>query len=444
LNKKFALLLIILLTLGLGTMVFAGEDSNRTDGLRPDAPELAPRGDYGVGVRTVELVNPEQANIVFYSAEDGAPIYDRPITVEVWYPAIIPDGTEQIDYYQSTLGRPAIDPSRPLIPFQWTGAALRDAEPDGSDAAYPLLIMSHGYPGNRYLMSQLGENLASKGYVVVSIDHTDSRYDDPTLPAFTSTLLNRRLDILFVLDEIAAMGAADEGFLSGVVDADNTGLIGFSMGGYGALNTTGAGLSDFAVGWFADITGGSDALAVNQSSNEDYEQDDRIKAVMAFAPWGMNFGLWDAEGLAGVEVPYFLVAGNEDDVAGYEIGVQAIYEGLVNSDRYLLTLIGAGHNNGAPNPAPIETDGNAAEFSHFSDSVWDSVRQNNIAQHFATAFFGIQLKGEDFGAYLDLIEVASDGVYATDDDGNFTEENTYWMGFPSGTARNMTLLHQAP
>jgi predicted dienelactone hydrolase len=44
----------------------------------------------------------------------------------------------------------------------------------------PLVIISHGYPGNRYLMSHLGEDLASKGYVVASIDHRDSTYDVET------------------------------------------------------------------------------------------------------------------------------------------------------------------------------------------------------------------------------------------------------------------------
>ena len=62
------------------------------------------------------------------------------------------------------------------------------------------MIISHGYPGNRYLMSHLGENLASKGFVTVSIDHKDSTYDDQK--AFASTLYNRPFDQLFVLNEI--------------------------------------------------------------------------------------------------------------------------------------------------------------------------------------------------------------------------------------------------
>ena len=60
--------------------------------------------------------------------------------------------------------------------------------------------------GNRFLMSHLGENLASKGFVAVSIDHKDSTYDDQK--AFGSTLYNRPFDQLFVLNEIDRLGAA--------------------------------------------------------------------------------------------------------------------------------------------------------------------------------------------------------------------------------------------
>jgi predicted dienelactone hydrolase len=54
------------------------------------------------------------------------------------------------------------------------------------------VVVSHGYPGSRYLLAYLCENLASKGYVVVSIDHTDSTYRD--VASFVSTVVNRSLD----------------------------------------------------------------------------------------------------------------------------------------------------------------------------------------------------------------------------------------------------------
>jgi predicted dienelactone hydrolase len=58
------------------------------------------------------------------------------------------------------------------------GRAVRDAGRRVGTDPFPLLLLSHGYPGNRFLMSHLAENLASKGYVVASIDHTESTYEN--------------------------------------------------------------------------------------------------------------------------------------------------------------------------------------------------------------------------------------------------------------------------
>ncbi len=122
------------------------------------------------------------------------------------------------------------------------GQAVRDAAPLVSEWAFPLIIISHGYPGNRYLMSHLAENLASKGFVTVSIDHKDSTYDDQK--AFASTLYNRAFDQLFVLNEMERLGKAGSGsFLSGRLDAGRTGIVGYSMGGYGVVNVVGGGYS---------------------------------------------------------------------------------------------------------------------------------------------------------------------------------------------------------
>ncbi len=38
-----------------------------------------------------------------------------------------------------------------------------------------------------------------------------------------------------------------DSFLAGMVDADHTALIGYSMGGYGSINAAGAGFSENAV-----------------------------------------------------------------------------------------------------------------------------------------------------------------------------------------------------
>ena len=153
----------------------------------------------------------------------------------------------------------------------------------------------------------------------------------------------------------------------------------------------------------------------------------------------MQGGFWDAEGLKGIRTPVMFVAGSADDVSGYEKGTRAIYQGAVNADRYLLTFINANHNAAAPIPAPAETyatfRGRATPFTHYADPVWDTARMNNIFNHFATAFFGLHLKGEqDKQAYLDVVPNGKDAVYAVDREGKPTAAHTYWKGFKRGTA----------
>ena len=430
------LLLALLVTVILGVAWNAGTlttpieaDEFMVGDPLPDAPLLAARGTYGVGVRTIDLVNKDQLDVLNH--KDGVtPKYDRHLKIEVWYPAVIPDGKPEIEVYDEVLGNNG-DTTRPLIPFQFKGRSLRDAEPDRGSSAYPLVILSHGYTGSRLLFTYLAENLASKGYVVASIDHTESTFRDAN--RFPSTLLNRSLDQLFVLNEMDRLSQGDsDSFLANLVDASNTGLMGYSMGGYGALNTTGGGYSAKALGWFKAISRGSDALTIRAAGNEAYlqSQDERIKAVVAFAPWGMSVGVWDSVGLSGLHLPTLFVAGSEDDISGYEKGTKAIYDGAVNADRYLLTYMNARHNV-APNAPPAATMKNGLhidEYLRYADSVWDQKRINNINQHFVSAFFGIHLKGMDYQKYLDLEVDANAGP---------------WEGFKPRTAVGLELRHAA-
>ena len=221
------------------------------------------------------------------------------------------------------------------------------------DQWYPLVIISHGYPGNRFLMSHIGENLASKGFVVVSIDHKDSTYDDQK--AFGSTLYNRPFDQLFVLNEIDRLGKPGSGsFLAGLVDASRTGIIGYSMGGYGVVNVIGGGYSA-ASATFQNAPPNK-LLAERGAANAAYQKsrDPRIKAAIAIGPWGMQTASGMPKGLKGIRTPVLFVAGSVDEVSGYEKGTRAIYQGAVNADRYLLTFVNADHNAAAPFPAPAK------------------------------------------------------------------------------------------
>src|SRR5205814_1861237 len=187
---------------------------------------------------------------------------------------------------------------------------------------------------------------------------------------------NRPFDQLFVLNEMAKLPN---------VDATRSGLVGYSMGGYGVVNVVGAGYSKASE--TNAVAPPNKMLAERGAANSERKSDPRIKAAIAIAPWGMQVGFWDADGLKGINTPVLFVAGSVDDVAGYEKGTKAIYQGAVNSDRYLLTFVNANHNAGAPIPAPAETytateQGRPAAFAHYSDAVWDTTRMNNILDHF--------------------------------------------------------------
>jgi len=397
---------------------------NRIHVIRPDAPELAAYGSQAIGVRTLRFVHPGQIDMAKLDPKaarpDPLPRYDRPITVEVWYPAeagakgetaltaIIRDGKTEV---------------------RLEGKAVRDAAP--ANGRFPLVIVSHGFPGNRYLMAPLAENIASKGYVVVAIDHTDSTYDSLSDHSFASTLVNRSLDQLFVLDQIAKLSRDPAFFLKDRVDAGNSAIIGYSMGGYGALITAGAGLTGKAVEttdtfWSVPFR----TLAVHQSGSQSHADlfDPRVKTAIFFAPAGWSWGLFDTDSVKGLKVPALFIAGSLDDVVQYDTGIRPTWQAATSIDRTLLTFANAGHNAGAPMPAPREADKIDPEHgfnytAHYMDAVWDTVRMNNISQHFVTAWLGKYLKADpSMDAYLDL---------APDSNGNS------WKGFPDHTSRGL-------
>jgi len=332
---------------------------NRIDQTHPDAPDLAGYGPFPIGVQTLALSNTAQIDVL--DSALAVRRYDRPLTVELWYPAA--PGTPPGTAYATMLrdGHRAIS---------LHGRACRDAAQAEGD--FPLVILSHGYPGNRMLMSHLGETLASQGYVVASVDHTDSTYADKG--PLASTLVNRPLDTAFVKAALADRA-----------DTTRFAIIGYSMGGYGALVSGGAGVAEAALGM-----DGAPPLGLWDRHRAPIV-DPALRAIIPIGPWGRHRGIWDAKGLAGLRVPMLLMAGSADDISDYAGG----------------TFEGAGHNAAAPYPAPAEAfePSPHLEFlpaEHYADPVWDTCQMNSIAQHFARAFLDLHVKGDAAkAAYLD-------------------------------------------
>jgi predicted dienelactone hydrolase len=437
--SRRAWIVFVVLWLGAGPS-FAQQ--NRVDATTPMAPERAGYGAMPTGVRTITATDRGRVDVLNTTEGGRLARADRTLTIEIWYPALLAPGQVEGGEYR-TISR---DPSRPVTLY---GRAVRDAAPKSAPGGYPLVIISHGYPGNRYLLGHLGETLASRGFVVASVDHPDSTYDSQK--DFASTLYHRPIDLLFVLGELDRLSRAGSGSVwAGLIDASRTALIGYSMGGYGLLNVLGAGFTDASV--VAKGAPPNKLLFERAASNPAYpaKADPRIKAAIALAPWGIQAGAWDADGLRAITTPTLFVAGSADDVSGYERGTRAVYLGATRADRYLLTFLSGSHNVAAPIPAPAEAYAfsdamRLFPFMHYADPVWDSVRSNNILQHFVSVFLSIHLKGEtDAQAYLDLIPRGVDGVYSVERDGRQKPDYTYWKGFKQRTAAGLMLEHLRP
>ena len=151
---------------------------------------------------------------------------------------------------------------------------------------------------------------------------------------------------------MARLGAAGSGSpLAGLVDASRTAILGYSMGGYGVVNVIGGGYRDEA----AALPGRAAQRPAAGSRGLEPRLSRRGSTRASRPPSPSDPGactpaIWDAAGLAGIRTPMLFVAGSVDDVSGYEKGTRAIFDGAVNSDRYLLTFLDANHNAARANP----------------------------------------------------------------------------------------------
>ena len=399
---------------------------------RGDAPELAARGELNVGVRTLQLVNLNQLDILSYSEQQPNPRYDRELPVEVWYPAILGAGETQITTYSDVLGHGVGNPDRPNLPFHFGGRAARDATPDNNSQSLPLVIISHGYSGSRVMMTWLAENLASKGYVVAAIDHTESTHADAA--PISSTLVHRPRDINFVISSLADMSAESGSFLTDMVNAELIAVVGYSMGTYGTLSAAGVGVSQGAVNYSGVVPGRH--LASLQAGDPRFEAmlDNRIKVIVAFAPYAPA-GYWSEKGIKNLKVPSLFIVGSQDQTTGFA-AAQWLFDHAVHAERYLLVYQGAIHEV-ATNPAPPLAALYPREYAHYQEPAWDNRRLNNINQHFITAFLGRHLLGNSnkYDEYLNLPTISND-TPRTD-----TKDPNYWKGFANWTAIGME-LHQ--
>ena len=175
-------------------------------------PDPTTDGAWSVGHRSVVL-------------EDA----ERPLTVEVWYPAEATPGRtavadafltgEQQSDYAAWLA--AADPDCPTA----TTSAVADAA-QALVGSWPAVVFSHCHTCTRFSSFTLAQRLASHGIVVVAPDHAgNTLFDTEPLGLSVETLELRRADGVRSLDALldGSLGIVD-------IDAAAIGAVGHSFG----------------------------------------------------------------------------------------------------------------------------------------------------------------------------------------------------------------------
>lgn len=231
---------VVLAGVVVGSVVLAGY-------ILPVITLPAPTGLYSVGVVDRELVDPAR---------------DRRLMASVWYPAAAPGDPAPLTHYPDQLmeGMATLT-GLPGIVFQhlrYINVAASDGAPVLADGKpFPVLVFSHGMTGMRLQNASMLQDLASWGYVVLALDHTDAAavttFPDGETHLFDLTRFGLTPDEVtsaggveanvfpvwvadqrFAFDTLEAWQASDPTF-AGKLDLDHLGAFGHSFGGATSL-----------------------------------------------------------------------------------------------------------------------------------------------------------------------------------------------------------------
>jgi predicted dienelactone hydrolase len=350
-----------------------------------DAPALGGRGALAVGVADEAIDLGPRPDAARPDGKGGFATAPRRLAVTVWYPAQRTAVSGTVYRYPTTPVE-SVPAGRVPAMVAVPGQATRDAA--AAAGRWPLVVLSHGF-GNRALMfSDLAEHLASKGYVVAAIDHGDLADLAVSRPlAFLNNVIHRAADQRLVIAELARRAGTGAG-VWGHADGARIALVGYSMGGFGALATAGAAY-DAASPLFAQTPPGTAALLAQTPPPPP-----ALKALIAFAPWGgaPPPRAFTAAGLARMAVPSLFIAGDADDVSDYAGGIRWLFE-QAGAPRALLTYQNARHNV-ATNATPAMLADRFEYVERQDEPVWRKDRMLAINVHFITAFLDWRLKGD--------------------------------------------------
>lgn len=190
---------------------------------------------------------------------------------------------------------------------------------DKVGAPYPLIVYSHGFTSTHEGGAYLAQQLASLGYVVVSVDYPLTNMSAPGGPN-AKDVVNQPADVSFIIDELLKQNATAGHALEGMVDQTRIGVTGISLGG---LTTT-------LVSFHPDM------------------RDPRIGAALSIAG---PTNIFHDTFFEHAQVPFLMLAGDIDALVPFESNAAPVIEKVPGAQ--LVTVTGGSHTGFAGPAAPL-------------------------------------------------------------------------------------------
>ncbi|HKW24873.1 MAG TPA: choice-of-anchor D domain-containing protein [Terriglobales bacterium] len=200
-----------------------------------------------VGTRVIDLVDATRNDPYLANGTK------RELLVRLWYPASLAQGCKAAEYTSAGVWSYFSQLKGVTLPQVTTNSCWNAAMAGGQ---HPVVVFTHGYTGTFTDYTFLFEDLASRGYVVASVDHTyeatavefpngrlvksvlgsylakSAKMDEKTVTFAVSVRLD---DLKFVLNELERLNAGNKDPFAGRLDMSRVALAGHSLGGLTAL-----------------------------------------------------------------------------------------------------------------------------------------------------------------------------------------------------------------
>jgi len=346
-------------------------DAARTDAETTDAGDTGPlalteEGPYNVGFHEMTVT---------YQAEQDGTDDRRELRTVVWYPTHDENGPEA---RYTVVNREGV----------YAGAEPVDLE------EMPVLIFSHGNGGiaeQNYFMSEFW---ASRGWAVVSPEHTGNTVKSGTAINLEAAIY-RPQDISAVLDRMTTL--EEDHPLHGHL-SDDIAMSGHSFGGYTTLANSGA---SFAV---------DDLMTRCENGNVERDYcdvfteegrpelfrdgffDDRIDAAIPQAPAG---DLIFQKGLEDIRVPTMLFTGGMDRTLPNEQEGDPIWEQMKGDEHRRVNLPEAGHFTFSNMCDKFSGFSNQIDNDGCNEEFVEPRRAHEIINTYALAFARYHLFGDE-------------------------------------------------